>query len=86
MGQRFEILAMDLFGPLPEAPTQEEVIVEDCATRWVELFPLVQATAEACAKALIDEVFLRFGLPRRIISDNGTQFISGIMQKVTFCF
>ncbi|XP_054015866.1 uncharacterized protein LOC128896522 [Hylaeus anthracinus] len=25
-------------------------------------------------------------MPRRIISDNGTQFISGIMQQVTHCF
>ncbi|KAF8791083.1 Retrovirus-related Pol polyprotein like [Argiope bruennichi] len=46
--QRFESIAIDLFGPLPE--TSEDMksifIVEDCTTKWVELFPLKQATAK----------------------------------------
>nr|XP_012153685.1 PREDICTED: uncharacterized protein K02A2.6-like [Megachile rotundata] len=55
------------------------------ASRWIELFPLQQATSETCADTLIKEVFLRFGLPRRLISDNGTQFINGVMQQVAHC-
>lgn len=83
MHRRFEVLAMDLFGPLPEGSQGEKWIflVEDVATRWVEIFPLKEATAENCAKVLIEEVFLRYGLPRRIISDNGVQFVSAVMQK-----
>lgn len=85
--QRFEIVAVDLFGPLPQ--TEEGyrwiLIVEDVASRWTEIFKLEDATAEACAKILIDEIFLRYGIPRRIKSDNGVQFMSAIMQKVTFC-
>ncbi|XP_036347333.1 protein NYNRIN-like [Rhagoletis pomonella] len=85
--QRFEALAIDLFGPLPSDTNgmQWIYIVEDVASRWVELFPLKEASAETCAKTLIDEVFLRYGVPRRIISDNGVQFVSAIMQKVAFC-
>ncbi|KAJ3648391.1 hypothetical protein Zmor_020198 [Zophobas morio] len=87
MGHRMEVLAVDLFGPLP--PTKEHhrwvLIVEDYATRWVELFTLAEASAEACATTLVTEVFLRYGIPRRIVSDNGTQFISAVMQKITFC-
>lgn len=85
--QRFEVLSVDLFGPLPETPTGERwvFIVEDVATRWVELFALKSATAEACARCLIDEVILRYGTPRRVISDNGTQFVSAIMQLVAHC-
>ncbi|GFT43623.1 hypothetical protein TNCV_3362531 [Trichonephila clavipes] len=79
--QRFETLAIDLFGPLPETPTGKKwiFIVEDTSTKWVELFALAEATAENCAKTLI-EVLLRYGLPRRLISDNGPQFISAVMQ------
>lgn len=60
-GQRFEVLAFDLFGPLPMTSDgfQWILIAEDLASRWVELFPLKEATAENCAKMLIDEVFLR---------------------------
>ncbi|GFU87869.1 transposon Tf2-9 polyprotein [Trichonephila clavipes] len=80
--QRFETLAIDLFGPLPETLTGKKwiFIVEDTSTKWVELFALAEATAENCAKTLIEEVLLRYGLPRRLISDNGPQFISAVMQ------
>lgn len=85
--QRFEVIAIDLFGPLPVSPEgfQWIYIIEDIASRWIELFPLKLATAEACAKTLINEVFLRYGVPRKIISDNGAQFVSAVMHKVVFC-
>ena len=87
MAQRFESLAMDLYGPLPKTPDGKRWVfaVEDTATRWLELFPLEKATAEACAKCLVDEVILRYGTPRKVISDNGTQFVGEVMQQVAYC-
>lgn len=84
--QRFETLSIDLFGPLPETPSGEKwiFIVQDCATKWVELFALKEATAMECATTLVEEVALRFGLPRQVISDNGPQFISAVMQQLCF--
>ncbi|KAG8232681.1 hypothetical protein J437_LFUL009928 [Ladona fulva] len=69
--QRFEKLPLGI------------LVVEDTATRWV--FPLKEATAAACFKCLVDEVILRYGTPRRVISDNGPQFVSEVMQKVAHC-
>ncbi|CAG9137969.1 unnamed protein product [Plutella xylostella] len=85
--RRFEVVAIDLFGPLPETATENKwvLIVEDVSTRWVELFALKNATSPECARTLIDEVFLRFGFPRRVLSDNGVQFISAVMQQVCHC-
>ncbi|XP_052739581.1 uncharacterized protein LOC128198386 [Bicyclus anynana] len=85
--ERFETIAIDLFGPLPSAPDGKAwiLIVQDNATRWVELFALESATAEACAETLLNEVILRYGLPRRLTSDNGSQFVSAVMQKLCFC-
>lgn len=85
--QRFEVVSVDLFGPLPqtEGGYRWILIVEDVASRWTELFKLTDATSEACAKILIEEIFFRYGVPRRIKSDNGVQFVSAIMQKVTYC-
>ncbi|GBN89967.1 hypothetical protein AVEN_39441-1 [Araneus ventricosus] len=84
--QRFETIAIYLFGPLPESKDKKKwiFIVEDVATRWVELFALPNATARECATVLVEEVFLRFGLPRRVISDNGTQFVSAVMQQLCY--
>ena len=85
--QRFEVVAIDLFGPLPITTDgfQWILIAEDLASRWVELFALKEATAENCAKTLLEEMFLRYGTPRRLLSDNGVQFISAIMQHLTYC-
>lgn len=87
MHQRFEVLAIDLFGPLPESINQKKWILtlEDTASRWIELFPLAKATSEECAWTLVNEVCLRYGIPRRVISDNGPQFISSVMQCLTYC-
>lgn len=84
---RFEVIAFDLFGPLPLTANNEAwiFIVEDVATRWVKLFPLKRATAEECTKILLTEIILRYGTPRRIISDNGTQFVSSVLQQLTYC-
>ena len=84
--QRFEVISIDLFGPLPQTQTGKQwiFIVEDCATKWVELFPLAHATAHECATTLIEDVFMRHGIPRRIISDNGTQFVGAVLQQVCF--
>ncbi|CAG9568732.1 unnamed protein product [Danaus chrysippus] len=85
--QRFETVAFDLFGPLPETRENHRwiFIVEDVMTRWVELFALKYATADECAKILLNEIILRYGAPRRFISDNGSQFVSNVMQQLTFC-
>ncbi|CAH2088970.1 unnamed protein product [Euphydryas editha] len=89
LNQRGEVLAIDLFGPLPQGENGEKWILlagwlEDTATRWIELFALREATSEACARMLIEEYFLRYGLPRRIVSDNGVQFVSVVMQQCMF--
>ncbi|GFX48773.1 transposon Tf2-8 polyprotein [Trichonephila clavipes] len=84
--QRFENLAIDIFGPLPESKDGKRwiLIIEDCTTKWVELFALPNATAKECAITLIEEVLLRYGIPRRLISDNGTQFVSAVMQQICY--
>ncbi|GBM40553.1 Transposon Tf2-6 polyprotein [Araneus ventricosus] len=48
--QRFETIAIDLFSPLPESKDKKKCIfiVEEVATRWVELFALPNAIAREC--------------------------------------
>ncbi|GFX08709.1 hypothetical protein TNCV_62361 [Trichonephila clavipes] len=84
--QRFETISIDTFGPLPESPSGKKwiFIVEDCCSRWVELFALPQATARECATTLIEEVILRYGSPRRLICDPGSQFVGAVMQQLCF--
>lgn len=71
--------------PITPRGNQWILIVEDLCSRWTELFHLREASAENCALLLLTEVFLRYGIPRRVHSDNGSQFISSMMQKLTYC-
>ncbi|GFX93185.1 transposon Ty3-G Gag-Pol polyprotein [Trichonephila clavipes] len=83
--QKFEVIAIDLFGPLPQTDSGKQwiFIVDDCATKWVELFALSQANVRQCATSHRGS-FLRHGIPRRIISDNGTWFVSAVLQHICF--
>ncbi|GFW05008.1 uncharacterized protein TNCV_598021 [Trichonephila clavipes] len=67
---------------LKESPNG--IIGLDCCTRWVELFALFQVTARECATTLEEEVILRYSLPRRLISDHGSQFVGAVMQQLCF--
>lgn len=74
----WEAVAVDLMGPYNRSRTGNRFILvaTDLFTRWVEAFAMDSATTNAVARKLEDEVFSRYGYPRTLISDNGTQFVS----------
>lgn len=59
-------------------------IFEDVASRWVKIFAILEAAAENCAKALLTNI-LRFGVPRRILSDHETLFVSAVVHYLKNC-
>ena len=79
----WETVHTDLLGPLPEAPEGHRwVLLVVCAfTKFVELVPLKDTTAETVAVALV-ETFHRYGLPNVIISDNGVQFRAKLLAEI----
>ena len=70
-----ERLAIDSIGPLPKSDEGYTHIltVVDCFTRWIELYPIKDVTADLAIKALLKH-FGTFGQPSQIIYDNGFQF------------
>lgn len=73
-----EVLTVDLIGPLPPSLKQNRyiLVVQDCHTKWVYLFPLRHETSQAVLHPLINTVFLESGAPRLLIMDNGRQLAS----------
>ncbi|GIY23433.1 reverse transcriptase [Caerostris extrusa] len=73
-----KLFQLTFFGPLPESKDGKRWIfkIEDVATKWVELFSLPNSMARECAITLLDEVFLRYGIP--------SQFVSAVMQQLCF--
>jgi transposase InsO family protein len=52
----------------------------DKFTKWPEATPVVNIT-QGAAIAFLKSIVCRFGVPSRIIMDNGTQFTSRIFQE-----
>uniref|UniRef100_A0A674ITH5 Gypsy retrotransposon integrase-like protein 1 n=1 Tax=Terrapene triunguis TaxID=2587831 RepID=A0A674ITH5_9SAUR len=79
----FERVAMDLVGPLPKSSAgfQYILVMLDYATRFPEAIPLRNITARTIADELV-KVFARVGLPREILTDQGTNFTSRLLRQV----
>lgn len=72
----WELISSDLIGPLPKSKKGNSYIfvVTDYFSKFCLTFPLRKATSAAVCKVLEENVFLLFGVPRVIISDNGPQY------------
>ncbi|KAL7301787.1 hypothetical protein TKK_0005775 [Trichogramma kaykai] len=69
----WQCLAIDLMGPLPNKDMI--LVVIDYFSRFQEIRFLKSTTSSIIIKHL-NEIFLRFGIPKSIKSDNGPQFVS----------
>ena len=83
MGEPFSRMAMDIVGPLPKTRhgCQYILVICDYATRYPEAFPLKNITAQTVAVKLV-ELFSRHGIPREILTDQGTNFTSALLTEL----
>ncbi|KAL5539705.1 hypothetical protein UlMin_045788 [Ulmus minor] len=67
---------IDLIGPLPTAREQLKyaVVAIDYYTKWVEAEPLAKITEQNVTNFIWKHIICRFGIPRELVSDHGTQF------------
>ena len=79
----FARIAMDIVGPLvrSEKGNRFILVVCDYGTKYPEAIPLKTIDAETVANALID-IFSRTGLPREILSDQGSNFMSATIKHL----
>ena len=75
---------MDIVGPLPSTPDGFRYILTfiDHMTGWPEAVPLKSATAESVSLALLETIVCRFGMPERLLTDNGTHFDAKLMEEL----
>jgi len=58
------------------------VVVIEYFTKWIETEPVAQITAHKAQHFVWKNIVCRFGVPRRLVSDNGTQFASQQLGKL----
>ena len=73
----FAVWGLDILGPFPRALGGYEhlYVAIDKFTKWTEAEPVVKINKQSAIK-FIRGLVSRFGVPNRIITDNGTQFTS----------
>nr|CAH67541.1 H0425E08.9 [Oryza sativa]CAH67733.1 H0522A01.4 [Oryza sativa] len=73
----FAVWGLDILGPFRRAPGGFEYlyVAVDKFTKWPEAYPVIKIDKHSALK-FIRGITARFGVPNRIITDNGTQFTS----------
>ncbi|XP_072060259.1 uncharacterized protein [Arachis hypogaea] len=68
---------VDLLGPFPVIHGQVKhlIVAIDFYTKWVEAELLASISSTNCRKFMWRQVITRFGIPKAVISENGTQFV-----------
>ena len=76
-------IGMDTIGPLnPESnELQYILVIIDHFTRYVELYPMKDTSAQAAVQPLVEHI-ARYGIPAYIQSDKGSQFGNEVISEV----
>ena len=79
----FEKLATDIVGPFPRSSQGYKYLLTTIclASKYPDVVPLKDMSAVSVAEALV-EIFSRTGLPRVLLSDQGSQFVSSLMKQL----
>jgi len=77
-------IKIDITGPHPKSSHSKQFIltVVDHFTKGAEAIPLMNHTASSVSKALVSQVFSKFGVPRQILSDRGPEFESELFTQL----
>ncbi|XP_064487305.1 uncharacterized protein K02A2.6-like [Ornithodoros turicata] len=71
-GENWSRIHLDYAGPVQGRMI---LVIVDSHSKWIEAIPLRHATSESTVTSL-RAVFSRFGIPRTLVTDNGTPFTS----------
>lgn len=81
---RFEHIHTDIVGPLPTSRLRYRycVTIIDRFTRWPEIVPVSDISADTISKVIYEQWICRFGCPSRITTDQGRQFESDLFNEL----
>ena len=76
---------VDLTGPLPLSKLKNRyiMVVKDYLTKYVWLIPLKTKTAMEVAEAFVGEFICHAGVPGRLVSDRGNEFVNQLLVNIS---
>ena len=83
LSEPFESMAFDLVGPIPKGKGGHRYLLTCVcmASKWPEAIPIRCMTASAVAQGMV-EIFSRVGVPLRLLSDQGSQFVGKVVSSL----
>jgi hypothetical protein len=80
----FHTWGLDLIGPIGPASGGHIwiLVATEYFSKWVEAIPLRKGTGAALANFIREHIITHFGIPYKLISDNGTPFINKDVREV----
>ena len=80
----FHTWEIDILGPFPLAVWQMKylVVAIEYFTKWIKTEPVAQVTTHKIQHFVWKNIVCHFGIPKRLVTDNGTQFISQQLGKL----
>ena len=80
----WQVLASDLIGPLPKFYANNDylLVFVDLFSKWVELIPITKGRGKHIALKLVRDILCRYGSFKKLITDNGSQYQSKVLQVV----
>lgn len=75
---------MDIAGPFPVTTRNNKyfIVIVDTFTKWSEIYPLIDTQAKSVADVVVNEWISRYGVPIHILSDQGTNFQSMLLEML----
>uniref|UniRef100_A0A8C4ZJ16 Integrase catalytic domain-containing protein n=1 Tax=Gadus morhua TaxID=8049 RepID=A0A8C4ZJ16_GADMO len=82
----WDLVGIDLIGPLPKTVDGFQYILTatDYFSKWVEAFPLKTKTAAEVGRHICSIIY-RHGCPKRILSDQGKEFVNEVCLNTSLC-
>eukprot|EP00253_Pinus_taeda_P002647 PITA_02647 len=79
--EQFEKWGMDFVGPInpPSKQMSYIIVCTHYLTKWAETKAIKAATKEKVADFLRENIFYKFGYPRELVTDQGSQFTSNLI-------
>ena len=84
VGAPLERVAMDICGPFPRSRKGNKyiLVIADYFTKFVEAYPMRNMEASTVADFFVKEFVFRYGVPRQIHTDQGTNFNSALFKEL----